>query len=147
MAGAARRRPRRRVVFKTEGARGGGVIYSIKPKRLAIVGSVSLAGNQDAYKIIEEVLDRYAPELVISGGAKGIDSMAAERARAWGIEVWEFLPAFPRWEDGYKPRNLEIARECDALVRIAARGSRTYGSGWTRDRAAEMGKPTEEFLI
>jgi hypothetical protein len=85
--------------------------------------------------------------VVISGDAEGIDTMAAEAARARGIEVIEYLPAVPNWHDGYKPRNLLIAQDCDALVRIALKGSKTYGSGWTRDRAAEMGKPTKEYVV
>lgn len=115
--------------------------------RLAIVGSVSLAGNGEAREAIEQVLDRYRPALVVSGGAKGIDSMAAAAAKRRGIPVKEYLPAVPSWEGGYKPRNLLIAQNCDALVRIVAVGSTTYGSGWTRDRARELGKPTEEIVI
>lgn len=114
---------------------------------LAIVGSTSLAGNKEAERLIDDALDRYAPTIVVSGGAPGIDTMAVERARARGIPVQEFLPEVYRWEDGFKPRNMLIASHCEALVRIYAKGSRTYGSGWTRDRAAEMGKPTEEWEV
>lgn len=39
--------------------------------KLAIVGSVSLAGSAEALRIINEVLDRYAPTIVMSGGAEG----------------------------------------------------------------------------
>lgn len=115
---------------------------------LAIVGSVSLHGNPVAQAVIEDVLARYRPSDVVSGGARGIDTMAAE---AWklrsGRDAIVFLPKVRRWEDGFKPRNLLIAQTCDALVRIVAKDSATYGSGWTRDRAAEMGKPTEEIVI
>lgn len=114
---------------------------------LAIVGSTELAGNQRALAIIENVLDRYEPTKVVSGGAPGIDKMAAAAARRRGIDVEEKLPAIHNWEYGFKPRNIEIAEACDALVRIAMKGSKTYGSGWTRDYAAELGKPTEEFVI
>jgi hypothetical protein len=48
---------------------------------------------------------------------------------------------------GFKERNLRIAVACDELVRIVAHGTRTYGSGWTRDRAAAMGKPTKEIVL
>lgn len=116
--------------------------------RLAIVGSVSLAGNADAERIINDVLDRYAPTEVVSGGAVGIDQMAARVARSRGIQVTEYLPKHNRWApDGFKDRNLLIAQNCDAIIRIAARGSKTYGSGWTRDRAVEMGKQSEEYIL
>lgn len=114
--------------------------------RLAIVGSVSLAGNAEAARLIEEALDKYQPTLVVSGGAKGIDSMAVQAAKRRGIAFKEYLPKTQNWA-GFKPRNLLIANNCDALVRIVARASKTYGSGWTRDRAKERGVPTEEHIV
>lgn len=115
--------------------------------RLAIVGSVSLADNPSAAQIIQDVLGRLAPVCVISGGAAGIDTMAADAARLRGWDLVEYLPETRRWHDGFMPRNLLIARDCEGLVRIVAHDSTTYGSGWTRDRAAEMGKPWEEFVV
>ena len=115
--------------------------------RLAIVGSVSLAGNARAEYVIGRALDRFSPTRVVSGGADGIDKMAASAARSRGIEVTEYLPAEPNWERGFKPRNMLIAGDCDVLVRIIARGSKTYGSGWTRDRAKEVGVRTYEVVL
>ena len=45
-----------------------------------------------------------------------------------------------RWDE-------RIAEDCDELVRIADSCSRTYGSGWTRDRASTLGKPTAEYVL
>lgn len=120
--------------------------------KLAIVGSVSLEGDLEAVKIINEALDRYQPTIVVSGGAGGIDTMAANEARKRGISVQEFLPESRSWagfggKGGFKARNLLIAQHCDALVRIVAHDSRTYGSGYTRDYAKKLGKPTEEFVV
>lgn len=114
---------------------------------LCIVGSVSLEGNPVAEARIEEVLDRLRPAKVISGCARGIDSMAEAAAKRRGIPFEGFPPKVKRWRDGFMPRNLRMAEECTYLVRIVSSLSRTYGSGWTRDRAKEMGKPTEEFVV
>lgn len=111
------------------------------------MGSTSLAGHPAAYKIIEEVLDEFQPEEVVSGGADGIDKMAIECAKRRGIQPKEYLPVCQEWHRGFKPRNLRIAMRCNGLIRIVAYDSTTYGSGWTRDRAAEMGKPTREYVI
>jgi len=120
----------------------------IEGGRLAIVGSVSLAGNADAYAIIFQVIRDYAPSEIVSGGADGIDSMAVEVAAFLGIPFREYRPKNARWApEGYKERNLLVAGGCERLVRIVAAGSRTYGSGWTRDRAAERGIPTHEFIV
>ena len=114
--------------------------------KLAIVGSVSLAGDPRAAALIEKLLDQYTPSCVISGGAIGIDTMAVDAAKRRGIATSVHLPTRQAWP-AFKVRNLRIAEECDQLVRIAAKNAKTYGSGWTRDRAKEMGKPTEEYII
>jgi hypothetical protein len=72
--------------------------------------------------------------------------MAAAEARRRGLQVIEHLPAGATWRD-YRERNLRIARDCDELVRIADPRSRSYGSGWARDRARELGRPTTEYTI
>jgi YspA, cpYpsA-related SLOG family len=118
--------------------------------RLAIVGSRSLDGNPEALLAIRTALDAYqachAQLVIISGGAVGIDRMAAAEARQRGLQVIEHLPAGRTWRH-YRERNLRIAQDCDELVRIADPRSRTYGSGWTRDRARELGRPTTEYAI
>lgn len=120
--------------------------------RLAIVGSVALGDSEEAKRIVEEVLDKYQPTEVVSGGALGVDTLAAEAATRRGIPTCIFLPEVAQWGNrgklrGYMSRNREIAERCERLVRIAWSRSKSYGSGWTRDRAAELGKPTEEFVV
>lgn len=115
--------------------------------RLAVVGSVELEGVANVYVLVSRLIDEYQPEAVISGGAPGVDTILAEVARAKGMEPIEHLPKVRRWEDGFKPRNLLIAGDCTDLVRIVASTSKTYGSGWTRDRAKDMGKSTREFRV
>lgn len=117
--------------------------------KLAIVGSVSLGGNAEAAAIIESVLDQYKPAVVVSGGAPGIDTMAEVAAMRRNIEREIYHPERQQWAGpgGFQERNRKIAKACDALIRIVASDSRTYGSGWTRDRAADLGKPTAEYII
>ena len=59
--------------------------------KLAIVGSRDL--------VVKNIGD-YMPDGVseiVSGGARGIDSLAAEYARAHGIKLTEFLPDYARF--------------------------------------------------
>ena len=59
--------------------------------KLAIIGSRGL---------VVENLEKYLPdgvEEIVSGGAKGIDSQAAEYARTHGIKLVEFLPDYERY--------------------------------------------------
>lgn len=120
--------------------------------RLAIVGSVALGDSEEAKRIVEEVLDKYQPSVVVSGGAIGVDTLAEEAARRRGIAVDSQRSEVKQWHDrgklrGFMSRNREIAERCDRLVRIAWKQSKSYGSGWCRDYAAKLGKPTEEFVV
>lgn len=62
--------------------------------KLAVIGSRTL---------LVENLEEYLPEGVteiVSGGARGIDSVAAEYARTHGIKLVEFLPDYAKYGRG-----------------------------------------------
>ena len=119
--------------------------------KLAIVGSVSFVnpyGRETAIAMIREVLLRKMPTLVISGGAEGVDTWTKEIAENMGFSVREWLPRNRRWQpDGFKDRNILIARDCDELVAIRDKQSKTYGSGWTADYTERLGKPVQRILL
>ena len=117
-------------------------------KVICIVGSRSLEGNSQAEKIIRGILARYSKEdtQIISGGAKGIDTMAIQIAKEMGFKTYEYLPYEKIWWS-YKGRNIKMAEACDELYRISDSRSGTYGSGWTRDYAAKLGKLTQGFEV
>jgi hypothetical protein len=117
--------------------------------RLAIVGSTKLVDDPRVERIIRQSIKKHRPTTVVSGGAKGVDSTAAWVAKEEGIEVQEHRPTVFQWEGpgGFKERNELIASNCDVLIRIASKDATTYGSGWTRDKAVQLGRPTEEFII
>ena len=87
--------------------------------KIAIVGTSSnLSENQerDMRQYIATVLQKYDVEndIIISGGAPGVDSIALEIAENLGFEVLPFDPIKRGWKY-YKKRNIEIAKECDEL--------------------------------
>lgn len=113
--------------------------------RLAVVGSTKFSGDigatDKAREIIVAALEYLNPDAVISGGAVGIDTLAANVARSRGIELVVHTPTFPRWQpEGYKERNIRIAEYCTHLLAIRHSDSRTYGSGWTADYAEKIGR-------
>lgn len=114
-----------------------------KDMRLAIVGSRQFDKDPKAKdwaaKYIQWVLMKYKPVAVISGGAIGIDQLAATLAAFEDIEVVEFLPKTKNW-DGYKARDILIAEDCTHLLAIIHLQSRTNGAGWTADYAQSIGK-------
>ncbi|HUW00886.1 MAG TPA: DNA-processing protein DprA [Acidimicrobiales bacterium] len=118
---------------------------------LAIVGTrtfVAPDGEARAREIIRAELAERKPELVISGGASGVDSWAAEEALLLELAVEEITPLHARWEpNGYKARNMLIAERCDELISIRCGQATSYGSGWTADRAAELGRPVTRYTL
>lgn len=128
---------------------------------LAIVGSRDVLGYQSE-SIIKAAILEHKPKIVISGGARGVDTQAVLTAKAMGVTILEFQPSEQTWDvpastkevvetvtdvgmrivvpGGYKQRNESIAEACDCLVRIASHTTKTYGSGWTADQAEKLGK-------
>lgn len=121
--------------------------------RLAIVG-MSKWGRwwhePAAEGIIQHVLERYYEriDVVISGAAPGVDTMARTVAERMGLEVIEHEPKNLRWEpEGFKERNILIAEDCTDLLAIRWADSNTYGSGFTADRAEELGKKVQRIEL
>jgi Domain of unknown function (DUF4326) len=129
---------------------------------LAVVGSKQLPNRLVplARAVVLDELLRLRPERVVSGGARGIDTVAATVARALGFDpphqLVELLPtpmpdpppaasAFQR--GGFARRNHKIATTCTGLLRLASVTNPTYGSGWTADLAERLGKPVARILL
>jgi hypothetical protein len=121
---------------------------------LAIVGSRFLCGPDawgEAKRIIREELEKEPPDLVISGGAIGVDTLAQITTRQMGLpfDKSRYLPKVRRFHGpgGYEERDERIAQDCTRLLAIRCHEAKTYGSGWTHDRAKELGKPTRMEIV
>ncbi|MDR1130525.1 MAG: DUF2493 domain-containing protein [Prevotellaceae bacterium] len=92
--------------------------------KLAIIGSRKFA---DYERLRDEVLKNFPVETieaVVSGGAKGADTLAVQFAREYNIPLIEFLP---EWESlgrtaGYE-RNTLIINEADCVIAFPMKGS------------------------
>ena len=80
--------------------------------KLAIIGSRNIS-NIDIEKYIPTGVTE-----IVSGGAKGVDSLAKKYAIEHNIKYTEILPDYPRYKKGAPlKRNEEIAKYADiALV-------------------------------
>lgn len=144
----------------------------MKPaRRLAIVGSEEIkftaATKERACNWIWALLASY--DEVVSGACHlgGIDVWAAQIGREMGLSVIEYPPKTQNWSDGYKPRNMQIARRCTEAVCITvAKLPDTYtspfrfdtcyhcceshvksGGCWTVKQARMMGKPGTIIVV
>ena len=139
--------------------------------RVAIVGAEARKfteiGESRAIDFIISVL--HPGDIVVSGHCHlgGIDIWAEEIADERGLETLIFDPKVLSWEEGFKPRNLAIARNCDILYNITVdvlppgfkgmRHKECYhchtnlhiksGGCWTALQARRMGKPAHWHTI
>jgi len=133
--------------------------------RIGIVGASKLNDNEerDARQFIANMLKFRMDQsitkdiIVVSGGAEGVDTCAEEVAEGLGIKTRIFDPDIQKWDppngDGYKARNIQIAKFCDVIycLPIAFRETKCYhcnldhevsGGCWTLKWAKEDGKET-----
>ena len=79
--------------------------------KIAVIGSRNLT-NIDLCKYIDADTDE-----IVSGGAIGIDSLAAEYARSKGIKLTEFLPQYELYGRGAPiVRNKQIVDYADKVI-------------------------------
>lgn len=66
-------------------------------RRVAIVGSRSLNDSLEAKRKVEHLVSMLDPEndIVVTGGADGIDTFAEDAARSFGVGVLVFRPIPP----------------------------------------------------
>lgn len=132
--------------------------------KLAIVGtSARLTDNEerDIRQTIALLLKDYDDVecTVISGGAKGVDSIALEVAKGLGFKTEEYRPTAQNWKS-FKERNLEIAVDCSELFCLSIpvhtrlcyhhkepqTHEKTAGC-WTLNQVYELGKPTRLLVM
>lgn len=108
-------------------------------ERVAIVGSRDFK-NLDA--VVEYVKSLPAGTIVVSGGARGVDTVAQETAFACGLQVTVYHPQWGKYGNsaGYR-RNELIVNNCDRVVAFWTGKSR--GTKHTINIAEKMKKPCE----
>ena len=104
--------------------------------KLAVVGSRSIYPENIGQYIPEDVTE------IVSGGAKGADSAAADYARAKGLKLTEFLPEYDKYGRGAPlKRNHLIAEYADAVLAFWDGESR--GTVYTINLFKKLGKPVK----
>ncbi len=103
-------------------------------KRLAIIGSRNCPPID-----IESNLP-FVPDIIVSGGARGADTLAKEYAMKNNIPLVEYMPEYSKY--GRKApllRNLQIVDNCDFLLAFWDGSSR--GTKFTIDYAVKRRIP------
>lgn len=114
-------------------------------RRIAIVGSRS---RTDQQAVVAFVASLPTGVTVVSGGCHGVDTWAAEAARARGLDVMEHRPdatgVRSRGEAvrRYHERNARVVADADMVVAFVA-VDRKGGTENTIRHAIRAGKPVE----
>jgi hypothetical protein len=131
--------------------------------KIAIVGTTAnLSENEekDMKQYISLVLKKYSLDtIIISGGAKGVDTLALEIAKTLGFKTQVYNPQKQKWQY-YKKRNLEIASDCDELhcFAVPVRKTKCYhhdtpqkhektAGCWTGSKVMQMDKPCQLVVV
>lgn len=81
--------------------------------KMGVIGSRTFTN----YKYMKEILDSFSFSEIVSGGAKGADSLARRYAEEKNIPITEILPEWDKYgkSAGFK-RNKLIIDQSDAIV-------------------------------
>ena len=107
--------------------------------KLAVVGSRTFTNYQ---KLIDYLSHYNSITEVVSGGARGVDSLVRRFAEEYDIPIKEFLPEYSKY-GRIAPfvRNQQIVDYSDELLAIRVKFSK--GTTDTINRAHKANKPTK----
>lgn len=118
---------------------------NLNGKRVAVIGSRSFTDKDKLNEVLNKNKDKI--KMIVSGGAKGADSLAAEWAHENGYPYLVF-PA--RWRDpvtglhdkgaGFR-RNINIVKTADVIICFWDGKSR--GTAHSIEIAKQLGKPVK----
>lgn len=107
---------------------------------------VAVVGSRSITKIR---LEDYLPsdtEEIVSGGARGVDTCAANYARANGIPLREFLPEYELYGKAAPLIRNDLIVESADMV-IAFWDGRSTGTQYVVRKCRQLGKPVRVFKI
>ena len=108
--------------------------------KTAIIGSRGIT-NIDVGMYLPEGTDE-----IVSGGAKGVDTLARDYAVQHGIKLTEFLPDYSRYKRGAPlKRNEQIIEYADVI--LAFWDGQSKGTKFVIDKAEKIGKEVRVIVI
>jgi len=126
--------------------------------KIGIVGSRLYTKKEVVENIIDQCLEKYGEIKVISGGARGADTLGKEVALEKKLPYVEYNPAHENWNEysgkpkdwygkkynvgNFFQRNTFIAEDSDILFAFIPTGHQSNGTMDTVGKAEKLGKIT-----
>ena len=113
--------------------------------KVAIIGSRRYLDKNKVNEIVDKL---NSSDIVLSGGCRGVDSWAVERAKKRGIVTVEFLPKITEdmtyYEicEAYYSRNRSVVQHCDRVIAFVS-SDRKGGTEYTIKQALLLNKPVK----
>ena len=109
--------------------------------RIGVVGSRSF----DNYDLMQKTLADLGPTVIVSGGAKGADTLAARYAQENGLELIEFKPNWKLGRHASLLRNTQIVEASDFV--LAFWDGKSTGTQDSVKKAVDRGIPYRVILF
>lgn len=112
--------------------------------KLAIVGSREITDMSILLEGISKVPAMDQVTEIVSGGAKGVDTLARQFAESRGLRCTEFLPDYARYgRAATLVRNSQIVEYADLVLAIPVKG----GSRGTHDSMRKAEKVGKRLIV
>ena len=107
---------------------------------LLVCGSRSITDRKRVFDAIENTLAKHQVDMILTGGARGVDKIAMEYAMEKDIPRKAVLPDYPRYGRAAPLiRDDEMVDQADIILAIWDGNS--GGTGYTINSARKAGKP------
>lgn len=108
--------------------------------KIAVIGSRGFPEPWRIDALIDFIAEAFPGAVIVSGGARGVDSWAEARAKQHGLEVQVFIPDWDRFGRGAGMiRNADIIKAADYVIGFWDGSSK--GTKHSIDLARTLGKP------
>lgn len=108
--------------------------------KVAVIGSRGIENVNIGEYIPKETTE------IVSGGARGVDTIAREYAQQHNLKLTEFLPKYDKFgRSAPLKRNIQIIEYADLVLAFWDGSSR--GTKYVIDHCKHLGKPCEVHII
>ena len=113
-------------------------------KYIGVSGSRDFTDEKTLFEMLDKLHDTYKFITLVSGGARGADSLAKKYATLNHVNIIEYLPDYSKGPMAPMMRNGDIANKCDILVACIVKSLPCNG---TMDTVRKTGDLNKQIIL